>query len=84
MNVHAWWEWRTVKTWIRPVLEAAGVSDRVFKAHSMRSASTSKAWKFIPLNKVLAAADWKGPTTFFKHYNRDLLDRGAFAKAEWK
>ena len=53
--------WLTLGRWLREVLELAGVNSKIYKAHSTRSALTSKAQKYVSTDKVLAAADWKGP-----------------------
>ncbi len=73
----------TLSRWIRTVLQCAGINSVLYKAHSTRSAAASKARKFVPLDKVLAAADWKGATVFEKYYCRTVSDRGDFAAAVW-
>ena len=63
----------TVARWIKQMLENAGI-DSKFKAHSTRSASTSKAYKAgASIVEIMEAACWseKG-STFFKFYNREL------------
>ncbi len=73
----------TLSRWIRCILQDAGINSVLYKAHSTRSAAASKARKFVPLDKVLAAADWKGATVFEKYYCRTVSERGDFAAAVW-
>ena len=55
----------TIARWIKSVLGKAGIDTSIFKAHSTRSASTSRALSSgVPLEEVLKMADWSGPSTF--------------------
>ncbi len=74
----------TISRWLREVLQKAGINSSLYKAHSTRAAASSKASKFVPLQKVLEAADWRGKTVFEKHYCREVSGRGDFAEAVWK
>ena len=49
----------TIAGWLRKTMAEAGVDAKIFTAHSTRSAAGSKAAKFLPIPKVLAAVDWK-------------------------
>lgn len=61
----------TTAGWIRSVLQKAGIPTS-FKAHSVRSASTSKAFaKGLPLPTIIRAANWATDSTFFTHYCRE-------------
>ncbi len=73
----------TISRWLRDILQLAGINVALYKAHSTRSAASSKAKKFVPLDKVLEAADWRGATVFEKFYNRTVSGRGEFAEAVW-
>ena len=73
----------SVSRWIRRVMEQAGVDTRVYRTHSTRAAASSKARKFVPIEKVLAAADWKGAVTFHSHYHKIIESRDDFAAAVW-
>ena len=45
--------------WLKAVLSLAGIDTSVFKGHSFREASTSKAVSLgVPLDVILKAADW--------------------------
>ena len=71
----------TVSRWLRTVLAEAGVNTSVYKAHSTRSAASSKARLFLSIEKVMEAADWKSEQVFAKHYCREVSARGEFAAA---
>ena len=54
-----------ISRWIKSVLESAGIDTSIFKGHSMRSASTSKARSRAVLQEeVVKMADWSGTSTF--------------------
>ena len=74
---------QSISQWIRTILARAGVNPKVFKAHSTRAAASSKAHKFLAIEAVLAAADWKGVVTFNRHYNKLVDPRDVFAQAVW-
>ena len=55
--------------WLRSLLKASGVISNVFKAHSVRGASTTAAANSnVPLPEILKMADWSSPSTFQKFY----------------
>ena len=57
----------TISRWIKTV--------KVFKPHSTRAASTSKANSCqVPIDTILQAASWKGDCTFRKSYNKPIED----------
>ncbi len=62
----------TVGRWIKTLLGQAGVDTTQFSAHSTRSASTSKATASVPVELILATADWKEESTFRRFYNRPV------------
>lgn len=71
----------TVSRWIRETMSLAGIDTAVFKAHSTRSASSSKVVKFLPITDVLKACRWsERSTSFRKHYRRDIQIRPTFAE----
>ena len=48
-------------------MNLAGIDTSVFKAHSTRAASSSKASnQGVPLEEILLMADWSGQSTFLK------------------
>ena len=58
----------TISRWIRMVLNFSGVDTSVFKAHSTRAASASRAAKFASISCILNAGGWSGQSTFERHY----------------
>ena len=61
----------TIARWIKSFLGSAGIDTSIFKGHSTRSASTSKARAGgISLEDVLKMADWSGPSSFLRFYYR--------------
>ena len=61
----------TIARWIKSLLGSAGIDTSIFKGHSTRSASTSKARAGgISLEDVLKMADWTGPSSFLRFYYR--------------
>ncbi len=66
----------SISRWIKSVLESAGIDTSIFKGHSTRSASTSKARsRGVPLEEVAKMADWSGTSTFKRFYYRQHFIR---------
>ena len=60
----------------------AGIDTSIFKGHSYRSASTSKADGLgVSMDVILKAANWARASTFSKFYKKQTCDDGAFARA---
>ena len=67
--------------WIKDLLTEAGVNTAVFKAHSVRGASTSAAVaKGVSIQDVLKTADWSKEPTFRKFYYRPSENRSFASK----
>ena len=64
----------TISRWIVEMLENSGIDTRTFKAHSVRSASSSKA-KINGLSTpdILCRGNWSKASTFQKFYNKEIL-----------
>ena len=61
----------TIARWLKSVLEKAGIDTTIFKAHSIRGASTSAAASAgVTTNDILNAADWSSASVFQKFYYR--------------
>ena len=66
----------TVSRWIKDMLSAAGIDISIFKAHSTRGASSSKAFQQgVSVNEIIALADWSSSSTFCKYYKRNVSGR---------
>ena len=59
----------TLSRWLRTGLTNAGIDTEVFKAHSVRGASTTAAMNSnVPLEDIMKMADWSRVSTFQKFY----------------
>ncbi len=72
---------QTVSRWITSTLASAGIDVTVFKAHSTRSAATSKVLSTgFPLQKVLQAGAWSDKSnTFARFYFRPSTVQSTFS-----
>lgn len=74
---------QTIGRWIKNTLSNSGVDVTLFKAHSVRHASTSKALSNgTNIEEIRSSAGWT-PTssTFAKFYNRPIITDNNFAKS---
>ena len=61
----------TISRWIKTVMFESGIDIDVFKAHSTRAASCSKAkFEGTPIVEILKTAGWKSDKTFEKFYDK--------------
>ena len=67
----------TIARWLKTCLTAAGINTSIFKAHSVRGASSSTAASVgVTTVDILKAADWSSAGTFQKFYLRPTIDSG--------
>ena len=75
----------TIARWLKICLSEAGIDTEIFKAHSVRGASSSKAATAGGTTAdILQAADWSSESTFQKYYHHPILeqkDKSAFGRA---
>ena len=71
----------TIAWWIREMLALSGIDVNIFKAHSVRSASVSKASSFVPTEDIMARADWTQEKTFRQYYNKPVLRMNTYDEA---
>ena len=65
----------TVSRWLREIMTESGVNTELFKAHSIRGASTSRASKEgLSVGQIIQKANWSRATTFQKIYCRNIQD----------
>ena len=58
-----------------PVSAKAGIDVEIFKAHSTRAASCSRAKNDgIPIENILRTAGWANNSTFEKFYDKIIVD----------
>ena len=64
----------TIANWLKRMLCFAGIDTDIFKPHSTRSASTSKANKFgVSIQQIMKIANWSSKGTFEKFYCKTLI-----------
>ena len=72
---------QTVSRWIRTVLSNAGIDAHQYTGHSTRAAATSMAADSgVPLEDIIAAADWSSATTFERFYHK-TISKDKFVKS---
>ena len=60
-----------IANWLKEILERAGVDTSIFKAHSVRGASsTAASEKGVLIGDILRTADWSTDSTFRRFYYR--------------
>ena len=65
----------TISRWVKFVLQSSGIDVNIFKPHSTRSASTSKAkLSDVPLADILDKAGWKSESTLAKFYDQKIVE----------
>ena len=63
----------TVARWILSLIKKAGIDTIIFKAHSLRGASTTVAANaFVPLQEIMNMADWSNASTFRQYYYKPV------------
>lgn len=63
----------TVARWLKEILKKPGIDEKVFSAHSYRSASTSAAFAGgVQLKDILETANLSNAKTFYTFYKREL------------
>lgn len=63
----------TLARWLKTVLDLSGIDNNLFKAHSFRGASVSKAFASgCTLKDILSTANWSSARTFYKFYHKDV------------
>ena len=63
----------TIARWIKDLMRISGVDTDIFKPHSCRSASTSKAHiSGVSIDNILKCGQWSSDSTFYKFYCRNI------------
>ena len=64
----------TIARWILSLIKEAGIDTEIFKAHSVRGASTTAAANaLVPLQEILNMADWSNASTFRQFYYKPVF-----------
>ena len=59
--------------WIKEVLKWAGIDTKIYQAHSVRAAATSKAFmKGLSVPQIIKKGNWSHESTWQKFYNKDI------------
>ncbi len=70
----------TLARWVKTMMAKAGIDVCRYKAHSLRSASTTKAYQAgVPLVEILKTAGWSKSSTFATYYNRKIEKEPQYA-----
>ena len=65
----------TIARWLKKVIGDSGIDTSVFKAHSVRSATTSAAsMQGVTTEDILKAADWSTESSFQRFYYKPVHD----------
>ena len=71
----------TIAKWLKSTMSEAGIDIGIFKPHSVRGATCSKAvGAGVTTKQILEAADWSSEGTFQRFYHRKVEndDRTSF------
>lgn len=73
----------TISRWVKQTMCNSGINTAIFKPHSTRHASTSKAFlKGVSLDVIRQTAGWsESSNTFARFYNRPVINNEQFARA---
>ena len=67
----------SIARWLKAIMTRAGIDTSIFKAHSTRAASTSKATsQGFSTNQISKCANWARASTFQKCYDKPVEHRG--------
>jgi hypothetical protein len=65
----------TISRWLKTVMFRAGIDCNLYKPHSVRSASVSKAkLNSVPIDEILKVAGWSNAKTFGKFYDKVIVN----------
>ena len=62
----------TIGRWAKNYLSLAGVNYLIFSAHSTRAAASKAASLGVPIDSILATANWSSHSTFARFWHRPL------------
>lgn len=76
---------QTVSNWLVQILSESGINTDIYKGHSFRHASTSKAAsKGVSTDTIIKRIGWSNATTFARFYRRNIVNETEFAEAVMK
>ena len=63
----------SIARWLKEVLKWAGIDTKIYQAHSVRSAATSKAFmKGLSVPDIIKKGNWSRESTWQTFYNKDI------------
>lgn len=72
----------SISRWLRTVMISSGINCDVFKVHSIRAATTSKARnELLPMEQILSTAGWSNTRTFARFYDKPMEQSVSFAES---
>lgn len=72
----------SIGRWIKKFIGSAGIDTNIFKAHSTRSASTTKAKnKGVSISEIQDMADWSSTSSIFRRFYYKPLLNSTYAQA---
>jgi len=73
----------TISRWLKMLLAEAKIDTTIYKAHSFRHASTSKAFgRGIATDVIFSAAGWSSKSaTFARYYNKKIEVKNVYSNA---
>lgn len=71
----------TISRWVKTMMAMAGIKVDTYRPHSVRAASTSKAFEVgVSLTEILNTAGWTNDSTFAKYYRKEVVKGPQFAQ----
>ena len=68
-----------VSRWLKGILQLSDINIDIFKAHSTKSVSISKAfWKGASIKEIMKTVCWFNESTFQTFYNRKVVEANSF------
>ena len=74
----------TIRRWTKQGMIKAKIDMNIFKPHSTRAASSSKAAKFVGLKTILRTVGWRTADTFTTFYKKKVEGGNRYAEAVLK
>ena len=71
----------TVRRWVKNLMQEAGIDVEIFKSHSTRGASMSKAVNYVDTRIILKTAGWRKESTFGRFYKKPILEEDLMTNA---
>ena len=62
----------TLRRWTKSIMTEAGIDTNKYLPHSTRSAATSKAKKFMSIDRIIKHVGWRTESTFSKYYDKEI------------